>query len=192
MSTEIIKQVAASGDDGGVEGSSFGDSGSFQTLGSWTSVASVFARFLNLTIPQGATIDSAKISFKEAFTANATPCPTRIYFNDVDDASTLPTSAATYNALAVTSEYVDWAVPVAAQATWYDSPDITDVIQEIVDRANWESGNDMLLLWKDNGAANYHYRQVRTYDNSSSDGVKLTINYTEAVTSNNNGFFALM
>jgi type IV pilus assembly protein PilY1 len=178
MSTEIIRQIGASADDGMINSiGTFGSGGTGIVFGAYTENYSVFARFLNLTIPKNATIDSATLSVRALGTDSSVPVSTRIYFNDIDDA-VAPTSYAGYNALDVTTAYVDWSVPAFSLWTWYTTPDIKTVIQEIVNRAGWTSGNDMLALIKDNGTALYHMKQGYAYDQEAASSMKLTINYT--------------
>jgi hypothetical protein len=182
MSTELIRQVSASADDGYISSSgSFNNTNAYLVIGRYESYTKAFARLLNITIPHGATIDSAVISVAAYATDSATPVYTRIHFNDIDDVTATPTSAAEYNALDLTTAYVDWSMPAFSQYTWYDSPDIKTVLQEIIDRDGWESGNDIMLMVLDNGSAAYHMKQPYTYDGDSGGGLKLTINYTNPV-----------
>jgi len=106
----------------------------------------------SVTIPQGATILTAYWTCYNPLTWLYTDPTWRATFYCVasDDETTLPTTFGQANAYSVTTG-VDWTkssgftVPI-------NSPNLAAAFQDIVDRAGWASGNDMVLLWKDNGS----------------------------------------
>lgn len=117
-------------------------------------------RFPNVTIPQGAPILSASIAlYKDSDVFEA--CTLRIYGNDADNA-TAPATAAQADSLALTGEYLDWAIPDGNSGSPYTTPDLTVIVQEIVDRPGWASGNAMQFLLK--SIAQTSHRVFRTYD----------------------------
>ena len=176
---EITLQVGASADDGHFTGTTWYSSGAFISVGDFEGgVRSLFARFTNVPIAKGARINSAKIQYLSNAANTGTDCITKIYFNDEDNASA-PTSVATYNGKSVTTEYVDWTISAWDDDTWYDSPDIKAVVQEVIDRASWSSGNAMMLLHKNNGSATNARRSMYAYDQTGNvSGAKLVIDYT--------------
>ncbi len=137
----------------------------------------LYLRFPNVTIPQGATIISAVLELVEYQTMTSTGVKMNIYANNVDNASP-PADGTAYLALDLTSEVVAWDI----SSTWtqdvaYQSPDIADVIQAIVSREGWASGNALALCIKDNESSYSHRRTVYAYDSGGSYP-KLTISYT--------------
>ena len=138
------------------------------------------ARFTNITIPQGATILSAKIRLKGLDSLSGTTCRTSLGFHNVDDA-TAPANYsdfyAWYNNLAGSAE---WTIPAINSETWYDSPDIAGLVQNIINRAGWVSGNDVLLFFRNNGSDAGAYRTFKSYNSSPTDAPELVIEYTSA------------
>lgn len=109
-------------------------------------------RFQNITIPQGATIVTAKLTFRSDGDRAGSVCRTRISAEDVDDAATFADNAGAFDTrwAARTTAIVDWDnIENWTNNSDYDSPSIVAVIQEIVDRALWVSGNDIVLFWED-------------------------------------------
>jgi hypothetical protein len=141
-------------------------------------------RFTNITIPQGASIISANLRFRCNASEDNTVVNTKVSAEDVDDAPTFADSAAEfvnrYNNH--TAAMVNWDnIPAWVAGIDYDSPEIKTVIQEVVDRAGWASGNGMAFFWEDydnrstpnNDAARWAY----SYDGSSTYAPKLIIEY---------------
>lgn len=132
-------------------------------------------RFQNVTIPAGAIIVSATISVNVVSDVSDKDFHSKIIGNDVDDA-VAPTSAAQYTALALTDAYVEWNL-TAWTAGFMASPDIKTIIQEIIDRPGWASGNDLQILWKNNLSAAGSLVNCYTYDQGSTYGAKLNVTY---------------
>jgi len=138
-----------------------GNSGSpsFYIYSSWF-------RFSNITIPKGSTVIEAYFSVKAETRLSAGYVTNGIWGNDVDDASD-PTSEADYNAKTVTSVSIGWEPPDWVSGTRYNSPEIKTIIQEIIDRSGWASGNSLMLLWK--GHTFGGLIPIRSYEGSSTN-----------------------
>ena len=141
-------------------------------------------RFANILIPQGVNITSAKLSLYCFDPGIAAIVKTRISASNEDDAATFsgPGNFDTRWAARTTAR-VDWDnIPVWIPNTWYDSPDITTVIQEIVNRAGWASGNAIVIFWDDFDNRSPHMAQgtrgADSYDESPITAPKLVITYT--------------
>jgi hypothetical protein len=103
--------------------------------------------FKGVTVPQGATIVSAKVRMR-LFAVVAGTVDIDQYMEDADT-GVVPASGAAAEALTLTTATSRWTQEVTgadAWYTWFDHEDITAVIQEIVDRAGWTSGADMLYV----------------------------------------------
>ena len=142
-------------------------------------------RFTNITIAQGATIDTAKLTLRARFSEGGTVVRTRISAEDVDDAITFADNKATFDTRWAnrTTARVDWdAIPAWTSGTDYDSPEIKTVIQEIVDRGGWVSGQDMVIFWDDFDDRSTHNlntaRSAYSYDGSAANAPKLVITWT--------------
>lgn len=109
-------------------------------------------RFTNITIPQGETINEAYLILRCNGSRSGTVCNSRISAEDVDDAPTFADDKAAFDTrwAARTTARVDWdAIPAWTVDVDYNSPEIKTVIQEIVDRGGWASGQDIVIFWDD-------------------------------------------
>lgn len=59
---------------------------------------------------------------------------------------------------------------------WYTSPDISEVLQTIIDRPGWSAGNAMVVVYS-NRKSEGQFRKICSYDFSSNSGAKLQITY---------------
>jgi len=137
------------------------------------------ARFQSVMVPQGSNITAAKLIFNCRISESGTVVRTNIYGEDIDDASTF-TTLADFNGRTRTGNYTVWDnIPAWTANTEYDSPEIKDIIQEIVDRGGWSSGNDMVMFWEDDGSDNASARRTgKAYDYAGgSNPPQLQIDY---------------
>jgi phosphoribosylformylglycinamidine (FGAM) synthase PurS component len=146
--TEITEVIAASSDDGFIREEFYYGSPSTTAFTSTNDEMKVghedndmglvkyfwsFLRFTTIDIPQGSTIASAKIQMKySGFQSNSVGETIKISAEDVDDATAPTNTSAVINATLTTANST-WTIPSMTTNTYYDSQDITGVIQEIVD-----------------------------------------------------------
>lgn len=132
-------------------------------------------------IPHGAIIQSAKITLNAhdpAVVYTGANVDVSIYGNDVDNA-VAPTNLGEATGLVLTTEKVDWNnVAVWLDGQNYDSPDITDVIQEITDRTSYGDTSAIQLVIQDNGSTNAHGRFYHTYKQGASVCPVLTVTFS--------------
>ena len=148
-------------------------------------------RWLNITIPQGSTIETAKITVTCRYTRNTT-CHTIFEGEDNDNAAIFSTKE-DYDARDRTDGTgvegdgsVEWHnIPAWTKDLPYDSPDLKNIIQEIVNREGWESGHALVIFWSDDGSPTgeiAHSRECYSYDDATDKTFKLYIEYTAAHT----------
>jgi hypothetical protein len=106
-------------------------------------------RFAGLSIPQGATIQSAYIQF-QCRVGTTAAASLLIEGQAADNAPTFAKIANNISSRARTSADVGW-VPapwgtVGAQGPDQQTPDLTNVMQEIVSRGGWTAGNSMVFI----------------------------------------------
>jgi len=119
-----------------------------------------------VTIPQNAEIISAFIRLTSSSSQSSATLRFGIYLENVD-APAAPVSIADFNGKDVTAK-VDWDIASAwSTGVQYDSPDIKTILQTIIDRAGWSSGNAIVALLKDDGGDNTAYRGVRAIEHSA-------------------------
>jgi len=135
-------------------------------------------RFKNVIIPQGATIDSAFIRVI-AYENESSSCLPRIYANDIDNAVN-PTSKAEASFLVKTTAKIAWTLPAFTTGGSYDSPEIKTVIQEVVDRVGWASGNSLMVIINEDGYSSIGAgRRFRSFDyNGGIDKAELHVEWT--------------
>lgn len=107
-----------------------------------------FLRLPSVTIPQGSTITNAYL--KLYCENNRTPSSLQavITGEDVDNATQV-ISYADFSARNNTTEDYTWVLTGQSfvAGTQYDSPNISNVIQEVINRPGWTSGNALQLLF---------------------------------------------
>lgn len=167
--------VAANADDGGWYGANFNTfNATFGRSGGNTFHS--FFRFTSVTIPNGATIVSAKLQFRAATTLTGATCNAKIHC-EASDNPAAPTTAADANGRSLTTG-TNWdSVESWTSGTWYDSPDITDEVQAVVDRENWQQDNAMVIFVKDNTSSSTAYRESSVREGGASYGAKLVVTF---------------
>jgi hypothetical protein len=126
-------------------------------------------RFQNLCIPKGAVIDSAFIEVfsHEAKTADDVANLT-IAAEATDDAETF-TEDALIDSRSLTSAQLRWIVDVPwGLWTPHRTPDVSAIVQEVVDRDGWEYGNDIafIILGEDQGPSTVeNAREFESFEN---------------------------
>ncbi|GEM_PF-1753555 len=170
--TDSTYQISATADDGiEVANTTWVDNNAYVAFGRYDAGGGELdagLRFNNVAIAQGSTISSA---FLQVYgnTANSLGSATlgRIYADDVDDAAAWGSSSRP-SQITTTTASIDWD-PTVWGDTWMTSPDIASVIQEIVSRGGWASGNDLrLAIWSD-GSANNNVISFVDYTTSSTN-----------------------
>ena len=142
-------------------------------------------RFTNITIPSGSTVDNGTYLSVYANTAMAyNSVYSYVSAEDTDDAATFSTLGDFNTRYATrTTDNVSWG-PIAAWTnnTWYNSPEIKTVIQEVVSRGDWLSGNDIVIFWDDftdrSTHTDFRLRQADAYEIANAEPAKLVIEYT--------------
>ncbi len=107
-------------------------------------------RFTGVTIPNGATITNAEIQFHADEVGDNSALTVFFTGEDVDDCSTYTSTDFDITNRVNTTAQVSWAIPAwtaihdegAAQLT----PDLSSIIQEIIDRPGWTSSNDLCIM----------------------------------------------
>ena len=171
---------AVSGDDGYWYGGQFYNSFDYCSLGdNGADGCNTFIRFANVTIPQGSTITSAYIK-GTAKENNTEAVLLNIYGNDVDNA-VAPTSAAEGNSLVDTTAFVVWDfTPAWTSGSQYDTPSLVTILQEIVDRGSFASGNAIQIVIYDDGSTSGHDPQFSAIDyDGGSEKAELHVEWTE-------------
>ena len=144
-------------------------------------------RFSGITVPQGVTIENAFIDLIAGQTqTNSTT--TTIVGQDIGNASPLSGFGTQINDISSrepTSASVTWSVPAFSTGSLRTSPNIKTIIQEIVDRGDWATGQAMFFRFQDGagsalnngrrGASSSSFRNFRAFESGSSNAARLRI-----------------
>jgi hypothetical protein len=178
----IEYEVSSRNDDGYASSESLRNlSGDYLKVG-----ASAFAQppyyvcgmvFRNMDIPQGAEIISAHLKIRSHNSHLTDMVHAKIEAEAADSAEAfgsfrrmgaLPRTIASVN----WDHYEPWEEDI-----WYNSPNIADVIQEVINRSGWSSWNGSLAILYSTRHREGGYRNISSYDRGSDYAPKLEITY---------------
>jgi len=130
-------------------------------------------RFQNITIPQGSTITNAYVEFKvDELDSIATSLI--IQAQDSDNAGTFTTATNNISSRFRTTAQVSWS-----PASWStvgalkQTPDISNVIQEVINLPNWLSGNGLAVIITGSGV-----RTAESFNGDSAGAPLLHVEFT--------------
>ncbi|HCO92614.1 MAG TPA: hypothetical protein DIU00_01465 [Phycisphaerales bacterium] len=122
--------------------------------------------FRNLNIPKGAEIISSYLKVQSYNSRLSGVVYGKIQAEAVDNAVEFGGSV-NIGSLDKTGTSIDWDIDEAWSAdTWYTSPDITGVIQEVINRNGWSDGNSLAIIY----STRLHeggYRNISSFDRGS-------------------------
>lgn len=143
----------------------------------------VGARFLNVTIPNAATISSATFRLTAQGTYNAGSGTIRftVSCHAADNGTTFSTSTGanlSTTARPRTTAKSTWTQTSVVAETEY-SVDITAAVQEVVNRAGWTSGNALVVIVEDHANTTLgEWQDYYSYNNTPAKAPRIVIDYT--------------
>lgn len=185
--TQVSVRVSSSNDDAEERGSDAGSNPGAMYLNSsdlelvrdgssrgnqWVGMV-----FRNLNIPQGATITSAYVQFTTDETNSGTTNLT-IRGENTNSAAAFSSSSYNISSRSFTSASVSWNnvaawSSVGEAGTNQRTPNLSSIVQEIVNRGGWAVGNNLAIIINGTGE-----RTAESYNGSSSKAPLLVVNYT--------------
>ncbi|KKN25021.1 hypothetical protein LCGC14_0889030 [marine sediment metagenome] len=140
-------------------------------------------RYTSVTIGNGDTIDAATTVYRARNTNSNADVVVHIRADDADNPAA-PTNDAGWDALTDTTADVSWTMPSFVAGNDFTTPDFKSVIQGLVNRGGWSSGNAMIILIGDRDAESTATdgtrRDAQSYEGESANAPKLDIDYTAA------------
>lgn len=124
------------------------DSSDLELVADGSSVQTVGMRFTVVTVPRGATITATSVTFVA---------------DEVDTASA---------SLTIAAQAAD--DPAAFTTASYRTPDLRPVLQEVVQRSDWASGDPLVLIVTGSGQ-----RTAESYEGGSRKAPVLHLEYTQ-------------
>lgn len=136
-------------------------------------------RFENITIPQGATINSAYFILQSYDNYIGSGTKSYVTGEDVDNAVEFTTEEDYLNRDRTTAKVAWDDIPRWYMGVDYNSPEIASIIQEIVNRVGWVSGNDIVIFWDDHDgrSSTVGYRIGRNFNSTPPAPIKLLIEF---------------
>ena len=135
----------------------------------------VGTRFPGLTVPKGATVTRAYVQFQvDEVSTDASSMTIRA--ENSDNAALYTSASGSVTARAVTGS-VPWAAPswptVGAAGADQRTPDVSALVQAVVNRAGWTSGNALALQFSGTGR-----RTAEAFEGSATGAPLLHVEYT--------------
>ncbi len=136
-------------------------------------------RFTLAGIPKNAVISNAKVDLNPRLNSTNTVCRARILAEATDDAAKLTNNTEWDTAFAAaTTAKVDWnPVPAWTQDSISSTPDISAIVQEIVDRSGWAAGNHIQIFIDDSDERRSDASADRQIDSVESSGTAATLTF---------------
>ena len=179
--TVFSKSIVANADDGHQYSTAIDSGQAYCFFGNeMSTVLNSYFRFTNVTIPQGSTIISAKLVLVAQSTRTGTTCNIRISCEDADSAAQI-SSYSDYSGRVLTTAYKDWTVAGWTDGNSYDSDDFKSVLQEVIDRAGWSSGNAVQVFVRNNSSSTDARRYAASIEHASYNPPQLVVEYTTPV-----------
>lgn len=145
--------------------------------GGWRGDQYIGMRFGAIDIPQGTTISEAYVQFTSGNNVNVNPSSMVVFAHDVDDAPQIGWDQYELSGRTQTTAQEAWdPAPwntIGVSGVDQRTPNIQNVIQEIVDRAGWVANNDILVMVSGTGT-----RCARTSNGAPNDAAQLCITYS--------------
>jgi len=143
-------------------------------------------RWTNVIVPNGATIINATIQFEVDSTDPDVPIVVRWKGQDVDNAPAFTHgSDFDISSRTNTTAFVDWDIPdwenTSDEGPAQLTPNLATIVQEIVDRPGWLSGNAMVLKttdWPNATGTNKGMRHAESRDGETSAAPELRIDFS--------------
>ncbi|MDI9548833.1 MAG: hypothetical protein QM346_14680, partial [Chloroflexota bacterium] len=156
--TCITSRISASSDDveertdnGAVDDDGDTSTHSLQTVrayaGSSTGTRNWWGlRFLNVNVPQGATITSAAVTFRANAGSGSSNSGMTIWGQLAENPATFTESTNNVSNRATTSASVSWDIPQWTSGSDYATPSLAGIVQEIVNQSGWSANNALVVI----------------------------------------------
>ena len=140
------------------------------------SINKVGVRFNGLDIPQGSKIVKATIDFNAYGTGTTGNPQITINGEAADNSAQFTGSNSDLSSRTLTTAQETWDIPAFSSVnSWYSTNDISSLVQEIVSRSGWASGNSMSFVFgTDSGNKD---RQAVSFDTNPNRAPRISITY---------------
>ncbi len=173
--TVVWRRIAAFSDDV-EETQSTGSITRSSTDLDFTDVNAVGLRFTGIDVPKGATVLEANLFFLPSASSSGA-ATMRIYAQTSDNAATFEGSPYEVTnrprATSISWSVPTWTVGMTLQNAAVKSPNLASIVQTVVNRSGWQSGNALALMVGTDGL-----REAHAFDGEPGNKPSLEITYT--------------
>jgi type IV pilus assembly protein PilY1 len=180
VSPEIITSISQATDDAYEIASSVNNASTTLTLSQSTNAVTLGLRYQDLNIPRGAVITNAYIRFSSsAFNSGST----NLTFSGelIGNSITFSETSNNISARTKTSNSVLWDTdndwPVSDETLV--SPDLSSVVQEIIDQSDWCGGNALNIIIDGQGISTSSERVSPAFEDGEGLGPQLVVVYDD-------------
>ncbi len=135
-------------------------------------IQQVGVRFSGITVPAGTTIANASIEFT-ARDSNTGASDLTIRGEATGNPPTFAENTNNISSRTTTTAVTPWQPPAWSVDSTYDTPDLSAIVQEIVDRGDWAAGQAMAFFFTGSGQ-----RSAWSFDGSG-DPARLHVEYVD-------------
>lgn len=138
-------------------------------------------RFNNVLLPSNATVSNAYIQFTVDETDNGT---TNVTVYGESNVNPVDFNSQNISTRAATASSINWTIPawttVGDATSNQQTPDLTNILNDIIALASWESSKSMVFMIKAGASCSSSscQRTAESYNGTSSSAPKLIIEYT--------------
>ncbi len=174
----VTLQISNNADDVNEDGSSFDAGGSTLWIGNGSSANGSYTglRFNGVNIPRNATITAARLEFYST-SGQWISMDLQIAGEAADNSAAFSSSNRPSTRLLTTAR-VDHSSNMGwSTGTWYAFDDMKIVVQEIVNRSGWQSGNSLSIILRGTGNS-WARKWLRAREGGAAQAVRLVVTYT--------------
>ena len=133
-------------------------------------------RFRDLRIPRGAKIKSATLRMT-AFHDDSGSAKFRVRAQKADDAATFGTAPGDLSGRDFTNAKVNWTPGTWEAGKDYRTPDLSSIVQKVVNRAGWCGGNSMAFAVELKNDDDFGKRSAYSFDSGPGFAAALDVSY---------------
>ncbi|MEO8611280.1 MAG: galactose oxidase-like domain-containing protein [Chloroflexota bacterium] len=177
-SQTVTLQVKTAGDDVNEVNGALESSTSTVWIGNGGAIGASYTglRFTNIQIPPGATITSAHLEFDSAQTqwiSLSLQMSAEAADNSAAFTSSSRPSQRPLTAIVTHTSDLNWTVN-----NWYSLNEMGNVIQQVIGRSGWHSGNSLSVILKGTATGLWSRKFARSFEAGAAFAVRLVITYS--------------
>ena len=122
-----------------------------------------FCRFTNVIIRNSSDIRSCNVRFRAYDQQLTDEMRLNCYFVDADNPDA-PADKTELDAFSLTAGVAWDNLPAWYDGIEYQTPDLSDILEAVIGRAGWESGNAVILIIEDDGSPSDVHRKISAFE----------------------------